>query len=327
MRIIMKKRVLTLALMTAASLFASDTLRSEMAVTLGYNKFDDASKMENATLFGLRGTVYENEVNKYGLQLGYEGSYGVAYEKMGKETDVHRFYANMVVDGEEEYNVTPYLFLGGGYELLSDEIKGEPSQGFVDLGLGFKYYLNNMFNLLFEMRALGKFDTRDLGLSATVGLGYMYGGKHQKMVAPIVALDTPKIETTSVKEPPVAATKINIVRLSSPQMGENESTIAASEVNEDVAPLEEVVFLEDQVAKKPASPKTGYYVQMAALEKTSALPLIDRIKRGGYENVVTESKGVMTLVLVGPYEDGKLARLAQRALKSIRDDAFIKRVQ
>ena len=324
----MKKSIVTLSLL-ATTLFATDAMRSEVDLTLGYNKFDSASILENATLFGIRGTIYENEVNKYGLQVGYEGTAGIAYEKMypKKETDLHRFLTHLVIDGEEEYHVTPYLFLGGGYEYLSDEIKGEPSQGFVDLGIGFKYHLNDLFKILLETRAIGKVDTRDLGLNATLGIGYIYGMGYQPKLEPIRALDKEDVSEKIVPQTVIKEIKVPMKQTTN-QLDELAVVVNENEIDDKVMAVAEVDLPSIKKGYSEDALFAGdYYVQMAALEKTPTQPLVDQLADHGFDNTLVYPRGDINLVLVGPFEEKSEAIKAQRVLKSIRSDAFIYRVK
>ncbi len=325
----MKKTIIALSLIAITSLVASEAFKTEVALTAGYNKFDSASKMENASLFGIRATVYENEVNMYGLQVGYEGSMGIEYNKEVTKTDLHRFFTHLVVDGEEEYDVTPYLFLGLGYEYLSDEIKGEPSQGFIDFGLGFKYFIDKNFNILLETRAVGKFDTRDLDLTTNLGLGYRFGGKYSAKIKPIIALDEHKRNVDTL----TSATKIHVVDIPSVK----ESTIPSYQYPEEVSDIaiekgEKVSTYHDNTPtmttptvsyKEEVLVSDGYYVQMAAYKSTPTQALIDTLTENGYSNTLVYPRGDTTLVLVGPFVDREEAIRMQSALRSIRRDAFI----
>lgn len=329
----MKKTIVTLSLIATTSLFAYDTFKTQVAVTAGYNKFDSASKMEDTSLFGIRATVYENEVNMYGLQVGYEGATGIDYEDSSKKTDLHRIFTHLVVDGEEEYDVTPYLFLGAGYEYLSEEIKGEPSQGFIDLGLGFKYFFDRNFNVLLETRAVGKFDTRDLDLTTNLGLGYMFGGKKSLKQKPIIALDkneedlekiVPKRSIDIVNAPVVK--EVQIQAYTYPE----EVSAMKIDKGERVMPYKELspIVTTPVVSYEEVAVSSGdYYVQMAAYNHTATEPLMNSLAKRGYANTLVHPRGNTSLVLVGPYMSREDALSAKRSLKSIKSDAFLYRMQ
>jgi opacity protein-like surface antigen len=323
----MKKTIITLSLMAITSLWASDTMRSELSLTAGYNKFDSASKLENATLFGIRGSIYENEINRYGLQLGYEGTSGISYENTYpvKETDLHRFFTRLVIDGEEELSVTPYLFLGGGYELLSDEIEGEPSQGFIDLGVGFKYNFDNNFNLALETRGIGKFETRDLDFNVNLALGYVLGNIYAQKRAPLIALE----DTT--KEPKLkksASTEIDIVEVEAPK----ETTMTIVEERQ-LSPLltdrdEVAPLVKDEVVDDSAIiMEDAYYIQVAAYRSTPTEPLMQRLQERGFDNAFVYPSNEINRVLVGPFITKLEAKETIGALKAIRNDAFITKIK
>jgi hypothetical protein len=334
----MKKRILTLSLLVATVLGANETFRTEVDVTAGYNKFDSASRLDSTTFYGIRATMYETEVNRYGLQLGYEGAFGTDYEKSKLDTDIYRLYTHLVVDGETEYRVTPYILLGGGYEYLSDEIKGETSQGFVDLGIGFKYHLNDYLSILFETRGIGKFDTRDLGFNTNLGLGYTLGGTYKEKIKPIEALDKksdvsekiapshnrPKLDTdmspvkfvTTKEHRPVKFEKI-VVDSRSDARYENEVDAYVKE--ESVAAL-------PQYDTKEAAISDDFYVQVAAYNVTDPEPLMKRLADKGYDNALLHQRGTTTLVLVGPYVSAKEANRIKRSLRSIKSDAFVTKI-
>jgi len=340
----MKKVIVTLSLMAVSALIASDDIRAEIALTAGYNKFDSASKMDDTSLFGIRATMYEDEVNKYGLQVGYEGAMGIAYENSTEETDLHRLFTHLVVDGEEEYSVTPYLFLGGGYEFLTDEIKGEPSQGFLDLGLGFKYFIDNNFKALIETRAIGKFDTRDLGFNVNVGLGYAFGGKQRTVFEPIMALGskkdlkkdatkiTPKTAINIVKAPMIETTNhidALTAMVNEIDAGVKTSTVAATSSYDEIPMATTMPFDEVPVSNvnETLISSGEYYVQMAALNSTSTQPLVNDLTGKGYNNTKVHIRENTNLVLVGPYLTRADALTAKGALKSIKSDAFIYKMQ
>ncbi len=63
------------------------------------------------------------------------------------------------LDLSDEYYVDPYLFAGVGYEFVSGERKGFGDKLFLQGGLGIKYPITNMLNLVTEFKALQIFDT------------------------------------------------------------------------------------------------------------------------------------------------------------------------
>lgn len=291
---------------------------------------------EHTNFYGLRATVYESEVDIYGLQLAYEGSMDVDYSRQGpdkpKTTDIHRFMANLVVDGKEEYHILPYLFLGGGYESLSDEYPNhEVSQGLADIGIGFKYNLGYGFNTALEGRYIKKFDTRDDDFSIALTLGYTVIPSTIHQYSENGFFNNyylnKKVDNRSKRRVTVIKVKPN----------QNEYREYRDEISK--APIARKAYLQDVASLPVHSSKTvekvtsdtalthvankGYFVEVAALRTTSPQSIITKLNSSGYDNVVTKTKGDVTLVLVGPYDSKREASIAKSGLKSIASDAFI----
>ncbi len=169
----MKKFVLYTFLSLFTALNAQDVAQYEISPTIGYNNFDDSSKMQSKVMYGIRATAYTNEY--YGYQLSYEIADNVRYSTLSKNTNMHRFSGQIIINGEEEYKVLPYIILGGGYELLSNETTHDVSQGFIDGGIGFRYLMKKNISINIEGKVLKKFDTNDMDYTMNFGVGYMFG--------------------------------------------------------------------------------------------------------------------------------------------------------
>lgn len=199
----MRKSILSLALILATYASAGDKQPYHVNIYSGINVFDDISQLENGSLVGLSATFYERETQSYALQLGYEHLGGIAYEGIVLDTDLDRYYMNMIVDGEEELNITPYILLGGGYENVSrvyEAYHDTQSQAFINAGLGFKYRISDYFNITLEAKTLGKLDSESIDYVGTLGLDFMFGGKWHKKAPILEALEKPKvIERAKVK--------------------------------------------------------------------------------------------------------------------------------
>ncbi|OQX74806.1 MAG: hypothetical protein B6D59_01275 [Campylobacteraceae bacterium 4484_4] len=189
------KKIVAASLLTfmALNLSADHSYRYQITPYVGKNFADSDSRLRNSdVMYGIRGTYYEN--SWYGWQLGYEGAREVSVKGEFRTVDMSRLYLNLVVDGEEEMKITPYILLGGGYEMLSKDVDAQPDQAFMQAGLGFKYRLTKMFNLSLEGRALYKFDTEHIDYVTSFGVGMMLGYPQQ----PKPHSET---KTTKVREP------------------------------------------------------------------------------------------------------------------------------
>ncbi len=204
----MRKSILSLALIVATSVAAGDKKQPyHINVHSGLNVFDDSQHLENGSLIGASVAFYEKETQSYALQLGVERLSGIDYEGIVLDTDIDRYYLNMIVDGEEELSITPYILLGAGYEQISrvyEAYADTKSQGFLNAGLGFKYRLNDYFNITLEARAMGKLDSRNVDYVSKLGLDFMFGGKWQQKPAVIKALDVSPNEIPVKVEKPIS---------------------------------------------------------------------------------------------------------------------------
>lgn len=169
----MKKIIFLSALMLATScLFASQKYTYQVTPTMGKNFSDPDSRMLNSNMMlGIRATAYEDEF--YGFQFGYTYGGDIGYLGSTQKTSLHRFYTGIVLDGEEEYSITPSLMMGFGYEILSNPISTEQSQGFLSTGIGFKFHLIDYINISLETKVILKINNEDLDFVTNLGFGVM----------------------------------------------------------------------------------------------------------------------------------------------------------
>jgi len=206
----MKKILLSFALLSATYVGAGEKKLYHANLNSGMTIFDDSARLEDNALYGVSISMYEKESASYALEIGYERLNGVAYTGIQLETDIDRYFVNMLVDGEEELSITPYVLLGGGYENVSrvyapyDKTK---SQAFINAGLGFKYRLHDNVNITLEAKALGKFDTESVDYVTKLGLDFMFGNQHKRKDDVIEVLDEVKKVTALSPQPSVKQVK------------------------------------------------------------------------------------------------------------------------
>jgi hypothetical protein len=292
-------------LIFASSLFAQsgeiNGNRINLELTAGVNKFDSSSRLskDNGTFYGIRGTIYDSVVDKYGFQLAYNGAYGVDYERLtssdkSKSSDVHRFLANLVVDGKEEWGISPYILMGAGYEYLSDEIKGEVSQGVADLGIGFRYDLGHGFNTSLEGIAYGKFDSHDIDYLVNFALGYSFNSKKKSS----------KIINESLKKDDTPKTVINEVTV------DVSSSIQNTKDN-----VTENLTTQTVESSGKSVDEKSYYIQLAALHLVKPFKTVLNAKKHGFENVDVLYEDDLKKVVIGPFESRSEA---QSTLKKVK---------
>lgn len=330
LRLFMKKFALYTFLSLSSMLVAGDVIKYEVEPTIGYNAFDGNSKMESTFMYGIRGTIYPNSY--YGYRLSYERSDGLHYDDTStkKTTDLQRISGQILVSGEEEYQVVPYVLLGGGYEILSDETLHDVSQGYVEGGIGFKYHMKN--DLIFDLEAKGlkKFDTDDVDYMVTFGLGYLFDPSISKpeVYQPGALEERAKIKNETFVTPPLLKKKliepITVDKIDAKYTFNEEQ-------NQQITSIIQPAVLAPAIAynDEPLSTKQ-YYVQVAAWFKSEDNRLLDRLEKKGFaydiENAVRLGKEAQ-LIKVGPYEHLADAKLALKDLKKIKKDAFITKIK
>ena len=289
----MKRKFLSLALLTASFGLQADTYPYHVGVDAGISLFDDESHLENSVNFGVNGAVYMDQEQEYALQVGYENVSDVAYEEISLKTEVHRFYANVLVDGEREYGVTPYLLFGGGYESLSKRyIKYTKTinQPFVAVGLGFKYQLLNQFNVNLETKILGMVDSETVDYVNKVGVDYMFGEARDEELKVIEALEQKKAKKVAALEDRDVSVPDHIIET---RLGTTAEALDIQEDKEEkiereeepsVPLLNEVPSSEFDVAKKSVQLLEDEDVESSLSDETLVVfedkPILEEHKKG-----------------------------------------------
>ncbi len=333
----MKKIALYMVLSLCVSLKADYNVRNyEIEPFIGFNNFDGDSRMENDTIFGIRG-VYNLDKN-YGFRLGYEGASDISYNSKyttlasssvdSKITDLNRFLAEIIVNGDEEYDVVPYIFLGLGYESLSDETDQDISQGLLDGGLGFKYQAWDNINLSLEAKGIRKFDTHDIDYTLSLGVGYLFG---QSLTNPHVTQVQSTVEEITLPVIHKEETIVNDTVATDIQATSNiiNEEYSSTDTSDDLTKIidDTSIYENEMITAKD----NNYYVQMAAwFENIQNVKLKNRLQKRNYEYDIIDTTRHGTgvkLLLVGPYETKNEAKIALKKLKKIKCDAFITKIK
>ncbi len=83
-----------------------------------------------------------------------------------------------VYEVESKYLLTPYLYMGAGYEHIIDSRPNFDSQFYIDGGLGLRYPLQNRINLVTEFKAMHMLKSnsnQDAEFALFVGIGIPFG--------------------------------------------------------------------------------------------------------------------------------------------------------
>jgi cell division septation protein DedD len=325
----MKKFALYTFLSLSSILVAGDIIKYEIQPTIGYNSFDSSSKMESTFVYGIRGTVYPNSY--YGYRLSYERSDNVHYDETStkKTTNLQRISGQILVSGEEEYQVIPYLLLGGGYEMLSNEISNDVSQGYVEGGVGFKYHMKNDLIFDLEAKAMKKFDTDDIDYIVNFGLGYLFDPTMRKpaLYQPGTLDEIPKVKNKVSVTPKTIKKKLIEPLASNKTVAKytftEEEVQNSFDASIPVTPYPTMIE-DNQLVEKQ------YYIQVAAWFNAEDNKLLNHLENEGFtyniENAIRLGRDAQ-LVKVGPYNHFTDAKLALKDLKKIKKDAFITKIK
>ena len=148
--------------LAAATLFASN--QYEVGIAGGRTNVTN-SPMKNYNLLNLRIGKYlpKNHILRFELEKS---------TKVLGDNGLSRALLNVEKDFKSKNKITPYAFLGVGYQW----VKGEYDNNIVaDLGVGAKYMLNENLNLFGELRGLRDFGNNDNHFSGLLGLAYEFG--------------------------------------------------------------------------------------------------------------------------------------------------------
>jgi OOP family OmpA-OmpF porin len=192
----MKKTVI--ALSAAVALFAGDAAyQYEITPTIGGVLPEGNLDLDDQLSYGLR--LGRNVDNLFfdQIELGVEHAPNVDVENTNLDTDITRYFANIIKEYDVAAKTKLYALVGLGYEHLSDEYADNDSAMFANYGVGVKQQILDKLWLKADVRHAIKFDDGDNNLLYTVGLAIPFG--------PTAAKTAPAEPVTYVPVKPVPA--------------------------------------------------------------------------------------------------------------------------
>ena len=285
----------------------------------------DTTLDDSKTLVGIRGTAYVTP--NVGVQAVAESSLKNP-TLGGGDTDIERGAVNVVLEKRFE-KVTPYVTGGVGYEWTHGntvKLTNDDSQMFYNAGAGVKLNINKRVNVMAELKGIHKVENSDDDLIATVGVGMKVGAVEQKqpVCQTTKALSLQEFSRICKTAPSAAAAPMAEVPVEVTQLQTEPQVVTEEVVETETCVVEPAAETVSEAAEIPE----GYYVQMAALFKSSGDMLTSRLERKNYPYVVYETKRGgrdVKLILVGPYQSKGEAKVALRYLKRLSKGAFVKR--
>ena len=159
------KKIITIILLTQL-LFS----KSDVAVTIGNNKFDDPVILKKKKEFiGLRAGFYNGD--DYGLHIGAER----ANDANCGNLDLTRIYVDLLKKFYLTDDLNIYGVFTTGYE-FSNVKRYKPNQLILGGGAGLEYFITPKISAFVDYKVLNKQKTDDQDKITTGGVAYHFNG-------------------------------------------------------------------------------------------------------------------------------------------------------
>ncbi len=169
----MKKAVVALGLVGVLAV-SGQAYKYEITPTIGGVVPEGNLDLDDALSYGLRFGVNIEDYFFNQIEAGIEHAPEVDVENTNLDTDVTRFFVNLVKEYEIASKTSLYGLVGVGYERFSQELADNDSDGFGNYGVGIKYALTDALNLKADVRHAISFQGSD-NLLYSIGLSFPFG--------------------------------------------------------------------------------------------------------------------------------------------------------
>ena len=148
----MKKSVLSLLVALTLTFGAQEDYSSELSLTVGGVVPSNELELRDYLNLGLRYGAYLD--NKYIdiIEFGYERGIDVKYENSTQKSYVNRLFVNTIKEYDMNNDFALYGLAGIGYQDFSNELDDNKDDGFVHIGVGAKWWVDDNFALKAEVR-------------------------------------------------------------------------------------------------------------------------------------------------------------------------------
>ncbi|AII14314.1 outer membrane fibronectin-binding protein [Campylobacter iguaniorum] len=186
----MKK--IAIALCAASALFGANTYNYEFTPVVGYAHPEGTQGIDDQKFIGLRIARNLDTFLLSQIELGFDYSRNVSYETTAKgavgfDTDIRRYYANLVKDFALTDAFSIYGLMGLGYQEFTKEANDVDDGGFAQAGLGLKYKVTDNFALKAEARDLLDWNQGDSTFLYSLGFAVSFGEAVKAAPAAVVA--------------------------------------------------------------------------------------------------------------------------------------------
>lgn len=175
------KRLLVGSMLAASLLFAGQgDYKAELTATVGGVKPEGNLDLDEQLSLGLRfGTYVEDKFFDI-LEFGFERVNSADYENSTSDTNINRFFVDIIKEYDINKDTALYALAGMGFENIRNPLFENEDDGFVQYGLGVKHWLNENFALKAEARHAITFEGNN-NLFYTLGFVIPFGKKEAPM--------------------------------------------------------------------------------------------------------------------------------------------------
>jgi len=197
------KNILVLFVILSTFMFAGQgDYKSELSLHVGGVKSEGNLDLENQLNLGLRYGVYVEDKFFDIIEVGFERAGGVDYDNSTQNTDINRFFVNLVKEYDLTKDTALYGLAGIGFENYRNPQFDNDDDGFFQYGVGLKQWITDEFALKAEVRHGVTFEG-DNNLFYSLGFVIPFGKRASEEMPiksePIVVAKKPK---PAVKEEP-----------------------------------------------------------------------------------------------------------------------------
>lgn len=188
------KRIVVLCMVLSSFVFGlQGDHKSELSINVGGVKPEGNLDLENQLNLGLRYGVYLDSLPYFDMiEGGFERASSVDYDNSSEDTDINRYFVNLVKEYDLSNKTALYGLVGIGYEDFKNELFGNEDEGFVQYGVGIKHWVWENFALKAEVRHAINFDS-DNNLFYNIGFVIPFG-KVAKNEPVVQKMEEPKPE-------------------------------------------------------------------------------------------------------------------------------------
>lgn len=194
----MKKLLLSTVLASSLLFGGQGDYKAELTATVGGVKPEGNLDLDNQLNFGLRFGTYVEDMFFDVLEFGFERVNSADYENSTSETNINRFFVDVIKEYDINKDTALYGLAGIGFENFRNPLFENEDDGFLQYGVGIKHWLSESFALKAEARHAVTFEGNN-NLFYTLGFVIPFGKKEQPM--PVVKEEPKAVVAPVVVEP------------------------------------------------------------------------------------------------------------------------------